>query len=211
MLSAQNITVRYGKKIALQSVSLNVAPGEIVVLVGPNGSGKSTLLRALSGNVGVQEGQVLWDETPLAKITPTMRQRTLAFVPQETAMPFAYTVEECVGLGEQSKEAREAAIEIMELDSLRHTPLPQLSGGERQRAGIARGIAQQTPYLLLDEPTAHLDARYHDLARAAQIADRVLLLQHGTVQGEGESNVVLTAETLERVYQVDASYFLFSK
>jgi iron complex transport system ATP-binding protein len=229
VLTCQNITVRYGKKIALDCVDLTIEIGEIVALVGPNGSGKSTLLRVLSGNLSPQEGNVVWANRALKRLSPLERKNTLAFVPQETPMPFAYTVEECVALGEKNKEAREAAIALMELETLRHMPLPTLSGGERQRAGIARGLAQETPYLLLDEPTAHLDIRYqerlftflraqtemqkrgivvvlHDLHRARRIANRVLVLHQGAVQAVGNPQAVLTAELLERIYGVPASF-----
>jgi iron complex transport system ATP-binding protein len=221
--------VRYGKKIALHNVDIEVNLGEIVALVGPNGSGKSTLLRVLSGNLSPHAGEVSWEDRALKMLTPQERRKTLAFVPQETQMPFSYTVEECVALGEKSKEAREAAIALMELESLRHMPLPSLSGGERQRAGIARGIAQETPYLLLDEPTAHLDIRYqerlfsflqaqtqakkmgvvvvlHDLYRARHLADRVLVLHQGTVQAAGDPKTVLTEALLERIYGVPAAF-----
>jgi iron complex transport system ATP-binding protein len=231
VLSLQNITLRYAKKIALKSVSMTVEQGEVLAVVGPNGSGKSTLLKVLSGNIPPSDGEVRWDDLPLTKISARLRAQTLAFVPQETQMPFAYTVEECVALGEKNKEAREAAVALMELESLRHTPLPSLSGGERQRAGIARGIAQQTPYLLLDEPTAHLDVRYqerlfgflktqaetkklgvvvvlHDLERARRIADRVLVLHQGEIVGMGSPKAVLTPDLLKEIYGVSASFFL---
>ena len=236
MLTAQNITVRHGKKIALQNVGIVVHQGEILALVGPNGSGKTTLLRVLSGNLIPNDGQITWENRPLGQIPARERAQILAFVPQETAMPFSYSVEECVALGEASREAREEAIALMELESFRHTPLPHLSGGERQRASIARGLAQKTPYLLLDEPTAHLDLRYqdrlftflkehtrkptvsknnlgvvlvlHDLASARRVADRFIVLDKGEVHSMGGAKDVLTSEMLESVYGIPATFIL---
>jgi len=170
-LQAVGLAAGYGVRTVLDDVTVEIRPGTVTAIIGPNGSGKSTLLRCLAGAVPPRRGRVLLGRnTDIHQLSASDRAQHLAFVPQETPMPFAFTVEELLHLSSKPEGARggvgaAAAHELRILDGLELGPLlsralPALSGGERQRAAIARGLLQAGPCLLLDEPTSHLDPRH---------------------------------------------------
>lgn len=228
MLKAESITVGYKNKAVLSSLTMVAEPGSITVLVGPNGSGKSTLLRCLAGALRPSSGRITISGKDLYRMSANRAAHEIAYVSQETAMPFAFTVGELVSLANRAgggQAASKEAVAMLDLEMLEASALNSLSGGEQQRAAIARGLAQQTPYLLLDEPTAHLDLRYqaalfrmlrkrsrdsgsaivvvlHDLTLAARCADNIILLNNGIVEKQGAVADVITEELLERVYRV---------
>jgi iron complex transport system ATP-binding protein len=226
-LDAENLSVRYGasRTRALDGVSCTVArPSQITALVGPNGSGKSTLLRCLAGAQPPTGGRATLDGDDLRRLRPPALARRLAFVPQTSPIGFAFTVRELAALGNPDPEQVEQALRAMDLWDLADRSLLTLSGGEQQRAAIARALAQDTPYLLLDEPTAHLDLRHqtqvlrlarhlahekgsavlivlHDLNQASAYADALVLLQRGQVVAAGDVSTVLKPDILGLVYQ----------
>ncbi len=205
----------------------------MTALVGPNGAGKSTLLAVAAGDLRADAGEVSLLGNPLAsyKAGPLARER--AVMPQEHGVRFAFSVEEVVAMGRlphppdpMVDDAQvEAAIDAAELQALRLREVQQLSGGESARTTFARVLAQDTPLLLLDEPTAALDLRHqertlrsvracaeagacvivvlHDLNLAAGYADRIVLLEQGRVAADGTPLQVLTEDNLQRVYQQD--------
>jgi iron complex transport system ATP-binding protein len=227
MLIAEDVTVGYRDKVVLKSLGVSIDPGQITVLVGPNGSGKSTLLRCLAGALRPSKGRVTVAGKDLYHLTAREAASQIAYVPQETSMPFAFTVAELVSLAESTggRDAVREAIEVMDLTELAESPLNSLSGGEQQRAAVARGLAQQSPCLLLDEPTAHLDILYqsfllqalrrrsretgavvvvvlHDLVLSVRYADRVILLNSGNIESSGAVHEVINEALLEKVYKV---------
>lgn len=240
-LQAQSVSVRFGGNGAnnvLNDVTCQAAPRSVTALIGPNGSGKSTLLRCLAGALRPRAGNVLLDGEPILRLRAARRAARLAYVPQNNPVGFDFTVRELVRLGvsanptvlpAKSTEERVArALDVLDLAPLAERSLLALSGGEQQRAAIARALAQDTPYLLLDEPTAHLDLRYqsalldlmrrfarergravlvvlHDLNHAAACADRLVLLDAGRVAAEGAPADVLTSDLLGHVYQTPVS------
>ena len=171
MLKIQDLSVSYGSRRVLHSVSLNVQSGEVLALIGPNGAGKSTLIRAVSGVVPYS-GHVRTNGDDFASLSTLQRARYIATVPQAVSLPPAYTVWETVlfgrtphlgFLGQPSQKDEEIARQAL----ARVSALPfaerrvgELSGGEQQRILLARALCQSTPILLLDEPTAHLDLQY---------------------------------------------------
>lgn len=204
----------------------------MTAIVGPNGAGKSTLLRCLSGFLRPTEGCVFLDGDRLHQLSARELSRRLAFCPQETPPPFAFTVAEFVGLGLQpaQEERIPQYLNVLDLFPLANRTLPSLSGGQRQRALIARALAQNTSHLLLDEPTAHLDLRHqsallhylhrrsrsqgvsvvlvlHDINLAFAFADHLLLLSEGRIAGEGSPDEMLHRETLERAYQTSLQIY----
>lgn len=227
LLTASGITVGFGARTVLSSVDVDIEPGSITVFVGPNGSGKTTLLRCLAGALRPWKGNVTIGEDDVYRLPSRKAASVIAYVAQETQMPFAFTVGELVGLSGGTggnREDVEEAMVLMDLGDLRNSALNSLSGGEQQRAAIALGLARQTPCLLLDEPTAHLDLRHqsslfqalrlrarasrtavvivlHDLVQAARYADKMVLLCHGQVAKQGAVQEVITTENIEKVYR----------
>jgi iron complex transport system ATP-binding protein len=156
----------------LDTVTLDIRPGETSGLVGPNGSGKTTLLRCVYGTLTPTRGRVLLDGTDLTALGARDRARRIATVPQDTPAEFELTVRETVLMGRaphkrfwESDTAADtalatAALTRLGIAGLADRPFPSLSGGERQRALVARALVQRPGLLVLDEPTNHLDIRY---------------------------------------------------
>jgi iron complex transport system ATP-binding protein len=239
MLEARDLTIKYEARVAVANVSLRLAPGEITAIVGPNGAGKSTLLRALNGQVRRASGAVLLDGDPIEKFSRRSIGRRIAVVAQEAELRFPVTVLEFVlggrfawagnaGWGWETDRDLRVAYEVLaetELADLSGRLMNELSGGERQRAVLARALATEAAFLLLDEPTANLDLSHqatllslvrmrcdqhqsaalvvtHDLNLAAQFSDHILLMKHGKVIEAGPPRTVLTPELLREVFAV---------
>jgi iron complex transport system ATP-binding protein len=159
----------YGDRPILNAISASVSNGECVALVGPNGIGKTTLLRLAAGTLSPAAGEVRLLAQPLYCLKQQAIARSIALVPQNVDVPFAFTVEQFIeqgrtpflrmfgGLQTADRRAIEEAMDLTDTRSLRRRIFNQLSGGERQRVKIALGLAQQPRLLLLDEPTQHLD------------------------------------------------------
>lgn len=180
----QRLHFYYGRSRAqdvrwvIREVSLEIAPGEILGIVGPNGSGKTSLLKLLAKLAVPQQGDIALFGSSLAGLSQEETARTVAFVPQEGAQMFPFTVAETVlmgrfphrrrtrwnvGFGWEDREDCEAAAQamaIMDIGHLAARAVTDLSGGERQRTMIARALAQSPRVLLLDEPTAFLDLQH---------------------------------------------------
>ncbi len=228
--------------VALREISLDVAAGDIVALVGPNGSGKTTLVRALTGVVRPLAGEARVCGDDVRSLPQRELARRVAVVPQEPVLPEGFTALDAVLMGrtphlrllesegQADVEAARRAMLATGTWVFAMTPVGDLSGGERQRVVVARALAQETPVLLLDEPTAHLDighqasvlglvrslcrsqgkaalAVVHDLTLAAQYADRLVLLASGSVAAEGGAHDVLRADLLGRVYGTRVDVF----
>ncbi|HBI15076.1 MAG TPA: heme ABC transporter ATP-binding protein [Desulfobulbaceae bacterium] len=168
-LMVNSITVRAGTRTILNRLECTVRAGDFLVIIGPNGAGKTTLLKALCGLVSVSSGEIKVMGRPLADYSRRQLAATLALVPQNLNLEFAFTVEETVRMGraphlgllERERQADQAiarqAMAFTDVAHLADRCLNQLSGGERQRTMIARAICQQPKIMLLDEPTASLD------------------------------------------------------
>jgi cobalamin transport system ATP-binding protein len=237
MLILENLSVSYGPRPVLHGVSLTVQSGELLALIGPNGSGKSTLVRAASGVIPVQDGAVRADALDLLTASSMQRARTMAVVPQAASLPPAFTVMETVLLGRtpylnflgHASDADETiarrALERVDALELANRKIGELSGGEQQRVLLARGLAQSTPILLLDEPTSHLDLHHqiglldlvcmlvqedhlavlitlHDLNLAARYADRIALLVDGRITAQGRPEQVLDPAVISAAYHL---------
>lgn len=172
MITAREITVRYGSAVALDGADLIVPTGSTVGLIGPNGSGKSTMLRAVLRAVRTDGGTVLIDDDSVEALSPTQRAQRLAVVAQEEPSGLPLTAWDSVLLGRSPRisgwssyraddeQAAEHAMRRAGVLHLASRSVGELSGGERQRVLIARALAQGADHLLLDEPTNHLDVRY---------------------------------------------------
>ena len=231
----------FSERAVLDTVDLSLLPGQLAVVVGPNGSGKTTLIRVLCGVLRPASGRVLLGSAELGSFSRREIAQRIAVVPQELIVPFPYRVREMVAMGRaphvgplgvesaRDRETVERAIESLGLWELAERVYSTLSGGERQRVLLARALAQETPLLLLDEPTAHMDLGHglhtfewlrrwieerpdtravllvtHDLSLAARFADRVVLMNAGRVVAEGTPGEVLTPEHIAGVYDVES-------
>ncbi len=215
-------------------VSLDLHPGERVAIVGPNGAGKSTLLRLLAGDLHPSQGTIAYDAVDVGALPVRELATSRAFLGQRQAEDISFTVRQVVGMGryayrndpsvgpDDDQQAVADALDSVDLIALESRPVSSLSGGERQRTAIARALAQQTPLVLLDEPTAALDIRHqemvlgvirslsdsgrtvvavlHDLNMATAF-DQVILLDQGGMAAHGAAEDVLNAERLTRVYK----------
>lgn len=235
MLELVNICAGYGKKEILKDVSLSLETGKITCIIGPNGSGKSTLLRVLLGSLPVSEGSVLLDDRAVTAMSQTEFARKVAYLPQGRAVP-EMTVEQLVLHGrfpylsyprqyrKQDREMAVQAMERMQIEVLAQQKLSELSGGMRQSAYIAMALAQNTEYILLDEPTTYLDIAnqmqlmdtcrklsdegkgivmvLHDLVLAVEHADRLIVLEAGKVRAQGEPKTLCASGILDSIYGI---------
>ncbi len=244
-IQAEHVTFGYGRgRPVLQDVSFEVQAGTFLAVVGPNGAGKSTLINILAGLLQPQSGDVLLQGAPLRSSRVQDIARNVAVVRQEFIPVFGYSVMETVlmartlhygRLGFENKADRELALQALELTEtveFAARSLGSLSAGERQRVFIARGLAQNTPILLLDEPTSFLDLKHqvriydllksvqleksttiiaitHDLNLAAQYCDQTLLLYplgHRSAEHPscriGKTSDILAPEEIERAFDV---------
>ncbi len=236
MLEINSISVSYEHTSILKNVSLTVGAGEIVAVLGPNGAGKSTLLKAVSGVLPLRTGSVRVEGQEVFRLSETERARRIAVVPQARALPGAFTAYQTVLLGrtpylgwlgragQTDLDHVAHALALTHSDMLAERTIGTLSGGEQQRVLLARALAQNTPVLLLDEPTSHLDLQYqysflnlvrrlarekglavlmvlHDLNLAGLYADRVALLEGGGIRAVGVPGEVLTEKNIREVYR----------
>jgi cobalamin transport system ATP-binding protein len=237
MLEIQSLTVGYPNHEVLRDVSITIDPGEILAVVGPNGVGKSTLIRAVSGINLIRSGRVLVDGQDVTRQSAQQRARLMAVVPQARELPGAFSVYQTVLLGRtpylswlgkagmRDHAVVNLSLERTDLAGMADRRIGELSGGEQQRVLLARALAQDTPILLLDEPTTHLDLQHqsnllnlvrmlaqeknlsilmvlHDLNLAGLYADRIALIANGGVYAIGQPADVLTAQNLSTVYRV---------
>jgi iron complex transport system ATP-binding protein len=242
-LRVENVTFGYGGRPVLEGVSLEVNPGELVGVVGPNGCGKSTLIKGITRLVEPGMGSVHLDGHTVDQVSRAELARMVAVVPQNPVLPPLFSALEIVLLGRVPRlglfqregkadiRAAEAALEAAGVLDLAGRRVGELSGGERQRVCIARALAQETPILLLDEPTADLDINYqlrvmslvrracreqgklalaalHDLNLAAQFCDRLVMLKEGRVFSAGDPSMVMTSENIRAVYGAEVTVML---
>jgi iron complex transport system ATP-binding protein len=238
LLEARDVGFVYDRDAVLSEVDFALEAGELVAIVGPNGAGKSTLLKLLLGVVTPNRGAVFVEGKPILDLSRREIARSIAFVPQAARSDFAFTVREVVGMGRTPHlgrflpprsgdvEAVERALDRTETRDFGDRPVSELSGGERQRVHVARALAQETPILLLDEPTSNLDVEHqlqifgllrklvlggkgvavavHDLSLAARYASRIVVLSGGRVAASGKPDEVITEETLRLHFRVVA-------
>lgn len=223
----------YGNRAVVSGASFEVAGGEILALIGPNGGGKSTLLKAIGDGTPLMAGDVHVNGQSLAGRSQRERARLISFVPQEEPWLFEFTVRELVAMAripasngffetEEDRNAADSAMAEAGCSGLSNRIGLELSGGERQRVLIARALAQQTPVLLLDEPTAHLDPNHqiaacelirnladrgkaiivaiHDLPMVTRIANSVCIVSEGGISEKLTPSAALDPKRLEDIF-----------
>ncbi|WP_277441037.1 ABC transporter ATP-binding protein [Streptomyces sp. SPB162] len=234
-LTAEDLTLAYDERVIAEHLSVAIPDSSFTVIVGPNACGKSTLLRALSRMLKPTAGSVLLDGQAIGSLPAKKAARILGLLPQTSVAPDGITVADLVARGryphqgllrQWSREDERVVEESMAataVGELADRYVDELSGGQRQRVWIAMALAQQTPLLLLDEPTTYLDIQHqieildlcadlheqqgrtlvavlHDLNHAARYATHLIALRDGEVVAEGAPRDIVTAELVERVF-----------
>lgn len=237
-LRTENLTVSYGAQTVLDGLSLALPAGKITALLGPNGCGKSTLLNCFSRLLAPQSGTVWLDENPIKGLSARQLARRLALLPQHHLTPEGITVRELVSYGRSpwmslwgrlsvEDNARvNVAMSQTRTHLLADRRVSELSGGQRQRAFLAMVLAQDTPVVLLDEPTTYLDINHqvelmrligelkaqgktvvavlHDLNQASRYCDHLVVLANGRVMAQGTPEAVMQPALLKTVFSVEA-------
>jgi iron complex transport system ATP-binding protein len=238
-IELDDVAVAFGDVSVLDGVSTTVDSGRLVGLVGPNGAGKTTLLRTVTGAVTPDRGTVSVRGRRVADLGARERSKLVATVPQSTAAGFDFRVRSIVAMGRTphvdrlgtrtaaDRRAVDDAMDRAEVADLADRPITAVSGGERQRVFLARALAQETPILLLDEPTSDLDVNHqvrtlelvadlvaegrtavaaiHDLDLAARYCDELRLLTDGCIRAAGPPESVLTDETVSDAFDTEAT------
>lgn len=235
MTEIRKLCAGYPGKQVLDHISLSIPGQQVTVILGPNGCGKSTLLKALCGILPAADGEVWMDGTELLGLTGKQRAQKVSYLAQSRRIP-DITVRRMVLHGRfpylsyprryraEDYGAADAAMEKMGITTLAEEPLQNLSGGQRQKVYIAMALAQDTPLILLDEPTTYLDIRHqlqmmtqagrlckegktvvmvlHDLPQAMEYAHRIVLMDQGKIIMEGTPEEVFASGQLDAVFGV---------
>jgi iron complex transport system ATP-binding protein len=239
VLKADALNIGYGQRLVVEGLSIDLLKGHITALVGPNGSGKSTLLKTLARLLHPSSGAVYLNGKAISRMATSAVAQEIAVLPQGPVAPAGLTVAELVEQGryphagplrmlrQQDYSVIGEAMRLTNMGDFAYRSLDSLSGGERQRAWIALALAQDTPVLLLDEPTTFLDIGHqlevlelvkklnierqmtivlvlHDLNQAARYADRMVALNEGKIVSDGPPAEVLTTTLLAEVFGVHA-------
>ncbi|MBD2809447.1 Fe(3+) dicitrate ABC transporter ATP-binding protein FecE [Xenorhabdus sp. Vera] len=237
-LHIDNLTIGYGNRPVLDALSLVLPSGKITALLGPNGCGKSTLLKCISRQLATKSGTILLKNKPITTFSSRQLSRCIALLPQHHLTPEGITVRELVSYGRspwlslwgrlsvEDKMRVEVAMEKTHIVHMAQRRLTDLSGGQRQRAFLAMVLAQDTPVVLLDEPTTYLDINHqvelmrlmgelktqgktvvavlHDLNQASRWCDHLVVLADGKVMAQGTPEMVIQPELLRTVFSVEA-------
>jgi iron complex transport system ATP-binding protein len=238
-LQTKNLTLKYEQQSIIENLDFTIPLEKITVLVGANGSGKSTLLRSLARLLAPTSGEILLDAQNLKMISTKAIAKKLAILPQGPVAPEGVTVHQLVKQGryphqkwfqqwsEEDEALVEKALTATQLLNLKDRPVDALSGGQRQRAWIAMTLAQETPIILLDEPTTYLDMTHqielldflfdlnrqfkrtivmvlHDINLACRYADHLVAIHNKNVAVQGKPEDIVTPEMVKEIFHLDA-------
>ncbi|KGQ36742.1 ABC transporter ATP-binding protein [Gallibacterium genomosp. 1] len=234
-IELRNISKQFGQQKVVDDVSLIIPEGKITAFIGPNGAGKSTLLAIISRLLMSDTGEVILNGIPLQQQSSENIARQLAILKQSNHIPLRLTIEELVSFGRfpyskgrlnsEDHNAIAHAIDYMNLNELKHKQIHLLSGGQRQRAYIAMTLAQDTDYILLDEPLNNLDMKHsvqimqvlrqlveklgktvviviHDINFASCYADNIIAMQQGKLVAEGAVDNIMRTDVLANIYDM---------
>ncbi len=236
MIEVKQLSKSYGDKLVLDGLSMAIPKGKITSLIGPNGAGKSTLLSIISRLIDQQEGSVLLNAKNIASYKSRALAQQLSILKQSNHLDLKLTVEELVSFGRfpytqgnlnaEDHQKIDEAIEFLNLESIRHSFIDELSGGQKQRAFLAMVVAQDTEYILLDEPLNNLDMKHavnimktlrrltdelgktiiiviHEINFASCYSDYIAALKNGRVLYFDEVGVVIQPDILKEVFDIE--------
>ena len=235
-MKVKGLVKSYGSKSVVDEVSFEVPKGKVLSLIGPNGAGKSTVMGMISRLVAKDSGEIIFEDKDISKWKSRDLAKKLAILTQHNNIQMKLTVRELVAFGrfpysgsrltEEDNAMVDKAIQYMELEKFEDRYIDELSGGQRQRAYIAMVIAQDTDYILLDEPTNNLDIYHasnlmhivrrlcdelgktvilvlHEINYAAFYSDYICAFVDGKIAKFGTVEEVITKEALHDIYKVD--------
>lgn len=233
MIKVKNLSKKYNELEVVKGVDLVINKGKLTSIIGPNGAGKSTLLGLISRLIEKNEGSIFINEKRIEEWKDNDLAKTLAILKQDNNVNMRITIEELVAFGrfpysngrltKEDYEMIDKAIEYMGLEEMRTKYINELSGGQRQRAFIAMIIAQDTEYILLDEPLNSLDIKHakelmkiirelvdnlgktivmvlHDINFASYYSDYIIAMQDGEILQVGNAEDIISNETLDALY-----------
>lgn len=236
MIKIKELTKQFGKKNVVDNVSINIKPGTITSFIGPNGAGKSTLLSMVSRLLDSDTGEVLLDQNNVRKWKSNEFAKRVSILKQSNFLNVRLTVRELISFGRypyskgrltaEDEKFIDQAIDYMNLHDMEDQLIDELSGGQKQRAFIAMVIAQDTEYILLDEPLNNLDMKHsvqimktlrklvnelgktvvivlHDINFASVYSDRIVALKDGKLVKNGPTNEIINSQTLREIYGMD--------
>lgn len=236
MIEIKNIFKKYKNKNVVDNVSFNIEKGKITSFIGPNGAGKSTVLSIVTRLIGGDSGEVLIEGKNLASYNNKELAKKIAILKQSNNITLKLTIRELVGFGrfpysegnltQEDEKYINEAIEYMKLTDIQDKYLDELSGGQRQRAYIAMVIAQNTEYILLDEPLNNLDMNHsvqmmkvlkglcdelgktivlvmHDINFASCYSDNIVALKNGKIEKVGRTDEIVNEKVLGDIYEMD--------
>lgn len=236
MVNVINVTKQYGGKEVIDNVSVNIQRGKITSFIGPNGAGKSTLLSMVSRLIDADSGEILIDNKNIIETNNNELAKKVSILKQTNHINIRLTIRDLVSFGrfpysqgnlsEEDWRHINDAIAYMELTDIQDKYLDQLSGGQRQRAYIAMVVAQDTEYILLDEPLNNLDMKHsvqimkvlkrmvkelnktivvvlHDINFASFYSDYIVALKDGKIIKEGPTNEIINNGALKEIYDMD--------
>ena len=235
MIEIKGLSKSFGKKNVVENVTLKIQSKAITSFIGPNGAGKSTLLSMVSRLLDADTGEVLLDQTDVKKMKSDAFAKRVAILKQANHLNIRLTVRELVSFGRypyskgrlnaEDEKFVDQALEYMNLTEMQDKYLDELSGGQKQRAFISMVIAQDTEYILLDEPLNNLDMKHsvqimkilrklvdelgktvvivlHDINFASVYSDRIVALKDGRLVKDGPTNEIINSEALRDVYDM---------
>lgn len=236
MIQVKSLTKFYGKKAVVEDVTVDIQPGKITSFIGPNGAGKSTLLSMVSRLVNADTGEVLVNQSNVRMMKSNDFAKSVSILKQSNYMNVRLTIRELVSFGrfpyskgrltDEDERMVEQSLAYMDLTELQDCFLDELSGGQRQRAFIAMVIAQDTQYILLDEPLNNLDMKHsvqimkilrrlvdelgktvvivlHDINFASVYSDWIIAMKNGKVVKNGPTEEIIQSEALNEIYDMD--------
>lgn len=235
-MKLNELTKKYDRRLTVDHITMEFEPGKVTSIIGPNGAGKSTVLSMISRLLKYDDGSAVFEGTVIRTWNSKVLAKKLAILSQTNQTDLKLTIRELVSFGrfpysgsrlsEDDEKIVDQALDYMELRDLQDCFIDELSGGQRHRAYIAMILAQDTPYILLDEPTASLDIHHavnlmrivrrlsdelgktvivvlHEINYAAFYSDYILAMKDGKIAAYGTVDEVVTKETLHDIYEAD--------
>ncbi len=236
-LHVSALSFSYAKGFSLKNLNFSIDGGQLCAVLGPNACGKTTLIKCLAGIFKINKGSVIFEQFNLATFGQTETAKFLSYVPQNHESSFSYTVLEMVLMGrtpyvrffsapkENDIEQSLCALSTLSIEHLKDELFTEISGGQQKLVLIARALAQETPIMLLDEPTAHLDFRnkllvlngirrlvkdkelivlmsLHDPNEVLLVADKIIIMKNGEIVSKGSPENVLTPQLIKEIYGI---------